>query len=105
MYRVRDGGQFEEIPLAGKTMLFKYIGRIQEEVHRFAIEYHRKLRSRRASGSILDEIEGIGPARRKSLLEHFKSVDAIKAADLDELSAAPGMNERIAKNVWKYFHG
>ena len=105
VYRVRDGGQFEEIPLAGKTMLFKYIGRIQEEVHRFAIEYHRKLRSRRASGSILDEIEGIGPARRKGLLEHFKSVDAIKAADLDELSAAPGMNERIAKNVWKYFHG
>ena len=56
--------QFEEIPLAGRTMLFKYIGRIQEEVHRFAIEYHRSLRSRSVSRSVLDDIKGVGPARR-----------------------------------------
>jgi excinuclease ABC subunit C len=101
----RDGGgEYQEVPLRGKNMLYKYIGRMQEEVHRFAIEYHRNLRGKRASGSILDEIEGIGPVRRNALLEHFRSVDAIKEASLDELREAPEMNDRAAESVWRYFH-
>lgn len=96
--------QFEEIPLAGRTMLFKYIGRIQEEVHRFAIEYHRSLRSRSVSRSVLDDIKGVGPARKTALLEHFKSIDAIKAASVDELERLPEMNRRAAEAVWGYFH-
>ena len=94
---------YEEIPLKGKPMLFRYIGRMQEEVHRFAIEYHRTLRNKHASGSVLDEIEGIGPVRRKALLEHFKSVERIRQASREELEAAPGMNARTAENVWTYF--
>lgn len=96
---------YEEISLKGRSMLFKYIGRMQEEVHRFAIEYHRTLRNRNASLSVLDEIDGIGPVRRKALLEHFKSVDNIKAASLEDLEKAPNMNEKAAKSVWKYFNG
>lgn len=94
---------YEEIPLKGKPMLFRYIGKMQEEVHRFAIEYHRTLRNKHASGSVLDEIEGIGPVRRKALLEHFKSVERIRQASREELEAAPGMNARTAENVWTYF--
>ena len=86
-------------------MLFKYIGRMQEEVHRFAIEYHRNLRNRNASLSVLDDIQGIGAVRKKALLEHFKSVDNIKAASLEELENAPNMNGKSARSVWKYFHG
>lgn len=97
------GYQYEELPLKGKPMLFKYIGRIQEEVHRFAIEYHRKLRGKSVAGSVLDEISGIGPVRRKALLEHFKSVDAVRSASVEELEQAPGMNERAAVSVKEFF--
>lgn len=96
--------EFEEIPLQGRSLLFRYIGRIQEEVHRFAIEYHRKVRNKRMSLSVLDDIEGIGPARRKALLEHFRSVDNIRAATPEELEAAPSMNRKAAENVWSFFH-
>lgn len=99
-----EEAEYEEITLKGKPMLFKYIGRMQEEVHRFAIEYHRNVRNRRASGSVLDEIDGVGPVRRKALLEYFKSVDNIKKASFDELRQAPEMNERTARSVWEYFH-
>ena len=95
---------YEEIPLAGKNMLFKYIGRMQEEVHRFAIEYHRKVRSKNAELSVLDEIQGIGPARRAALLKHFKSVDAIKAASLSEIEEVQGMTTAAAMSVWSFFH-
>ncbi|MFQ8602654.1 MAG: helix-hairpin-helix domain-containing protein, partial [Anaerovoracaceae bacterium] len=108
VYRKRDSQdkpEYEEISLKGKTMLFKYIGRMQEEVHRFAIEYHRNLRNRNASLSVLDDIQGIGAVRKKALLEHFKSVDNIKAASLEELQNAPNMNGKSARSVWKYFHG
>lgn len=106
VYRAADSenGEFCEIPLEGKTLLFKYIGRLQEEVHRFAIEYHRNVRNRNVSGSVLDEIEGIGPVRRKNLLEHFKSVESIKSASEEQLENAPGMNSKAAKSVWEYFH-
>ncbi len=95
---------YEEIPLAGKNMLFRYIGRMQEEVHRFAIEYHRKVRSRNAEVSVLDEIPGIGPARRSALLKHFKSVDDIKAASVGQLGEVEGMTAAAAENVWSFFH-
>lgn len=100
----RKGQDYEEISLAGKNMLFKYIGRMQEEVHRFAIEYHRKVRSRNAEISVLDEIAGIGPVRRAALLKHFKSVDAVKAASLSELEEAPDMTAAAALSVWQFFH-
>ena len=77
---------------------------MQEEVHRFAIEYHRNLRSKSASRSVLDDIKGIGPSRKSALLEHFKSVDAIRAAEVRELEEVEGMNTSAAKAVWKYFH-
>ncbi len=96
---------YEEIPLKGRRLLFTYTGRIQEEVHRFAIDYHRRLRSKSVSGSVLDEIKGIGPVRRKALLEHFKSVDSIKKASRQMLEEAPGMNAAAAVSVWEYFHG
>ena len=95
----------EEIPLKGKPLLFSYTGRIQEEVHRFAIDYHHRLRNRNAAVSVLDEIPGIGPARRRALLEHFKSVDAVKKASVDMLEGVKGMNASAARNVWDYLHG
>ena len=96
---------YEEIPLKGKPLLFSYTGRIQEEVHRFAIDYHHRLRNRNAAVSVLDEIPGIGPARRRALLEHFKSVDAVKKASVDMLEDVKGMNASAARNVWDYLHG
>lgn len=101
-----SGGEndFVEISLKGKSLLFKYIGRIQEEVHRFAIEYHRKLRSKHLAVSVLDEIPGIGEVRKNALLKYFKSVEGIKKASLSELEEAPDMNRRAARSVWEYFH-
>lgn len=104
VYRRRSSDEYEEITLQGKTMLFRYIGRIQEEVHRFAIEYHRKVRSKHAAVSVLDDIAGIGPARRRALLEHFGSVENIRAASLDELERAESMNRKAAESVWEFFH-
>ena len=97
-----------EISLADKPLLFSYIGRMQEEVHRFAIEYHRKVRSKHQTGSILDEIPGIGPKRRNALLEHFKSVEAIREIARSEdgqqkLADVPGMNAAAAEAVCGYF--
>lgn len=100
----KDGDDYIEIPLKDKPMLFRYIGNIQEEVHRFAIEYHRKLRSKSVSRSVLDEIEGIGPVRKSALLDHFRSVEAIKKASVDELEKAPNMNRKAAEAVWRYFN-
>ena len=96
--------QYAEIPLRGKPMLFRYIGRMQEEVHRFAIEYHRSLRSRKATRSVLDDIRGIGAVRRNALLEHFKSVEGVREATREELAELPEMNAGAAEAVWRYFH-
>lgn len=100
---MRDG-DFHEIPLKGKPLLFKYLGTIQEEVHRFSIDYHRGLRDKGKLHSVLDEIDGIGAVRRNALLAHFGSVENIKAATLEELEAAPQMNKRAADAVYKKFH-
>lgn len=104
VYRSSDDNEYKEIPLKEKSLLFKYIGTIQEEVHRFAIEYHRNLRDNKAFVSVLDDIKGIGPARRSALLKHFGSVENIKKASIDELTEAPEMVKSAAVNVWDYFH-
>ena len=78
--------------------------RIRNEAHRFAIQYHRKLRKKRTIGSELDRIPGVGPARRKSLLKHFRSVAKIKEAGLEELSELQGINKRVAENIYDHFH-
>ena len=92
-----------ELDLKTVPLLFKYAGTIQEEVHRFAIEYHRNLHGRNAITSVLDEIEGVGAKRRNALLAHFGSIDAIKAATIEELTALPEINTRTAKAIKKFF--
>lgn len=93
-----------EIPISRDSEAFKLITRIQDEAHRFAIEYHRNLRSANQVRSVLDDIEGIGPARRKALLRHFKDVEHIREATREELSAVEGMNVRAAQSVYAFFH-
>ena len=92
-----------ETPLKGLGELYAYCGRIQEEVHRFAIEYHRGLRGKAMHRSVLDDIPGIGEKRKLALLSHFQSVDAIRKASIEELAAAPSMNIKSAEEVFKYF--
>ncbi len=77
---------------------------LQDEAHRFAIEYHKLLRQNNQVRSILDDIKGIGPARRKALMKHFKDIDAIKSAGIDELKEVPGLTEDTAKSVYDFFH-
>lgn len=94
--------QNEEI-ISDNEALMKLITNIQDEVHRFAITYHRLRRDKAQVHSVLDEISGIGSARRKALMQHFKSIDAIREADMDELSAVAGMNRASAKAVYEFF--
>ena len=94
--------------MSDKPLLYSYIGRMQEEVHRFAIEYHRKLRGKRQRGSLLDEIPGIGPTRRNALLEEFRSIENIRsiarsADGMQKLADAPHMDARAAASVCSYF--
>lgn len=93
-----------EIPIDTHSEGFRLITRIQDEAHRFAIEYHRSLRSKGQVHSVLDDIEGIGPTRRKALMKHFKSIDEIRDASIEELKNAPSMNEGAAKKVYEFFH-
>lgn len=93
-----------EIPIDRHSEGFRLITRIQDEAHRFAIEYHRSLRSKSQVRSILDDIPGIGNTRRKALMRHFKSLDAVKAATEEELSQVPGMNRLAAESVYGFFH-
>jgi len=83
--------------------LLKFISSIQDEAHRFALEYNKKLRKKRYSASALDEIKGIGPARKKALIKHFGSIEMIKRAGIDELMAVESMNRSTAEKVYKYF--
>ncbi len=94
----------EEIPLDHNSEAFKLITRIQDETHRFAIEYHRQLRGKTQVHSILDDIMGIGTARRRALMKHYQSLEAIKAATVEELAAVETMNNRAAKQVYDFFH-
>ncbi len=92
-----------EIDLAHHSVLFRYCGTIQEEVHRFAIDYHHSLHSRNSFHSELDDIPGIGPKRRNDLLYYFKSVDAIRKASEDELMQVPSVSRQAAENIISYF--
>lgn len=94
----------EEIPIDKSSEAFRLITRIQDETHRFAIEYHRQLRRKGQVHSILDDIDGIGPARRKALMRHYLSLDAIRAASVEELAKIPSMNEKAAESVYNFFH-
>jgi excinuclease ABC subunit C len=94
----------EEIPIDRYSEGFKLITRIQDEAHRFAIEYHRSLRGREQVRSVLDDIKGIGPARRKALMRHFKTIEAVRDAQVEELSAVPQMNQAAAEAVYHFFH-
>ena len=91
------------IPIDRHSEGFKLVTRIQDEAHRFAIEYHRSLRSKAQVHSVLDDIEGIGPARRKALMRRFKSLEAVRDATLEELESTEGMNKRAAESVYAYF--
>ena len=93
-----------EIPISRTSEMFKLITRIQDEAHRFAIEYHRSLRQKGQVHSVLDDIEGIGPARRKALLRHFKEIQAIQNAGVEELAAIDSMNLAAARKVYDFFH-
>ncbi len=93
-----------EVPIDTRSEGFKLITRIQDEAHRFAIEYHRSLRSRQQVHSILDDIPGIGPARRKALMRTFQSLEAVRDATLEQLANAESMNQRSAQQVYDYFH-
>lgn len=92
-----------EIPIDTHSEGFKLITRIQDEAHRFAIEYHRSLRSKAQVKSVLDEIPGVGPARRKALMKHFKSMEEIRNASVEQLCEVPEIPEHIAKQIYQYF--
>lgn len=96
--------QNKEIPIERNSEGFRLITRIQDEAHRFAIEYHRSLRSKDQVHSILDDIEGIGATRRRALMKYFKGLDEIRKADIKTLKEVPSMNERAAKQVYQFFH-
>ena len=94
----------EELPIDTSSECFKLITRIQDETHRFAIEYHKSLRSKAQVKSILDDIEGIGATRRRALITHFETITAIKEASVEDLAKAPGMNIKAAQAVYDFFH-
>ena len=97
--------QNREIEIDTHSEGFKLITRIQDEAHRFAIEYHRSLRSKEQVRSVLDGIPGVGPARRKALMRDFKSIDEIRQADVARLSQVPEIPEHVAEEIYSFFHG
>lgn len=96
--------QDREMPIQVNSEGFHLMTRIQDEVHRFAIEYHRSLRSKAQVKSVLDDIPGIGQTRRKALMRYFKSLEKIREASVEELKEADAMNERAAQSVYAFFH-
>ena len=93
-----------EIPISRNSEAFKLITRVQDEAHRFAIEFHRSLRNKGQVHSILDDIEGIGATRRRALMKHFDSIEDIKNADVDRLAEVPSMDRKAAASVYDFFH-
>ena len=93
-----------EIPIDTRSEGFHLITRIQDETHRFAIEYHRSLRGKAQTHSILDDIPGVGGSRRRTLMKHYGSLEALKEAEVEELAKLPSMNIRVAQAVYDFFH-
>ena len=96
--------QNEEILIDRDAECFRLITRIQDEAHRFAITFHRQLRGKGQVHSILDDIPGVGAARRKDLMRHFENIEAIKSATVEQLKELPSMNEKSAQDVYNFFH-
>ena len=94
-----------EIDINKSSEAFKLITRVQDEAHRFAIEFHKSLRSKKQVHSVLDDIPGIGPARRKALMRGFESIEAIKNASVEELAGLDEIPLNIAEDIYKFFHG
>ena len=102
---VEDGKEIKrEIDIKEDSYLHRYIATLQEEVHRFAIEYHKGLRNKKINQSILDQVKGIGSAKRNLLLSSFGSVEKIKEASIEELETIKGISNRDAKNIFEFFH-
>ena len=93
-----------ELPIDRNSECFRLITRIQDEAHRFAITFHRQLRSKGQVHSVLDDIPGVGPARRKDLMRCFENIDEIRNATVEELKELPSMNGKSAQEVYKFFH-
>ncbi|WP_352398111.1 excinuclease ABC subunit UvrC [[Clostridium] aminophilum] len=93
-----------EIPIDTHSEGFKLVTRIQDEAHRFAIEYHRSLRGKEQVHSVLDDIPGIGPKRRLALMREFKTFEAVRDASVEELAKCPSMNQASAEEVYRFFH-
>lgn len=95
--------QNEEIKFPKNSEVFGMITRLQDEAHRFAITYHKQLRGKEQVHSILDDIKGVGPSRRKKLMHHFKEIERIKEASIEELMQVEGITEQVAKSIYEFF--
>ncbi|WP_297131297.1 excinuclease ABC subunit UvrC [Terrisporobacter sp.] len=93
----------KEIELDRTSNLYRFVASIQEEVHNYAISYHRSLRNKSLTKSTLDDIPGVGEKRKKALLSHFRSIEEIKKASEEELSQVEGLNKSVAENIYNYF--
>ena len=96
--------QNEIIDFPKNSEAFRMVTRLQDEAHRFAITYHKALRGKEQVHSVLDDIKGIGPARRKSLMKYFKDIGKIKEASVEELCKADGITEKTAEEIYRFFH-
>ena len=94
----------EELPIDKHSEGFKLITRIQDEAHRFAIEYHRSLRTKSQVRSVLDDIPGVGPSRRKALMRAFRSIEEVKNASVEELAGIDEITKNVAEEIYKFFH-
>ena len=94
----------QELPLDRRSEGFRLLERIQDEAHRFAIEYHRSLRGKDQVHSVLEDIKGVGPARRKALMRYYGTIEKLRAATVEELKSLPQMNEEAARAVYEFFH-
>ena len=93
-----------EIPISKYSEGFKLITRVQDEAHRFAIEYHRSLHRKESVKSVLDDIKGVGPEKRKALMRRFSSIDEIRQATVSQLSEAEGISASLAQEIYRFFH-
>jgi excinuclease ABC subunit C len=105
MEEVYIPGQPEPIVIPRGSEALYLLQRVRDEAHRFAITYHRNLRGKAMTRSVLDGIPGIGETRRKQLIRHFGSARKIREASMDDLKQAPGLGDALAETVWRHLHG
>jgi excinuclease ABC subunit C len=97
-------GESESLLLDRHSPALHVLQRVRDESHRFAIIHHRTLRSKATIASRLDGIPGVGEKRKKAILKHFRTVEALKAATVEEIAQAPGVPEKVAESVWRFLH-